>query len=206
MIHFHPGQHVRLALPELGGVSGQVIDVGEEHMIISLFLEGQRLPSAIEYPEVLLEYTAVRGLYRRLGTVRFDVGGVDTIRFLTDGEPELVQRRGFARVDVAVPVRLKVNEFDPPLELQSINLSGSGALLCRTPLGAPPLDEGTTLWLEISISEDEEPIEARGTVLRTLDDGSKGLHFDYITDSQRDRLVRFLFERQRMMRQVAREG
>jgi hypothetical protein len=205
MIHFHPGQHVRLALPELGGVSGQVIEVGEGEMIVSLFLNGHSAPSQIEYPGVLLEYTAVRGLYRRLGAVRFDVGGVDTLRFLPDGEAELVQRRGFARVDVAVPVKFTRNAVEPPVEVESINLSGSGALIARAPLGVPPLDEGTTIQLEISISDDEEPIEARGTVLRTLHDGSKGLHFDYISDSHRDRLVRFLFERQRMMRQAGRE-
>jgi c-di-GMP-binding flagellar brake protein YcgR len=39
-------------------------------------------------------------------------------------------------------------------------------------------------------------------VLRELDDGSKGVHFDYIPDHDRDRLVRFLFERQRLMRQA----
>jgi c-di-GMP-binding flagellar brake protein YcgR len=205
MIHFEPGQHVRLAVPELGGVSGQVLEVGDGQMIIALFLNGQGLPAAIEYPGVTLEYTAVRGLYRRLGTVRFDIGGVETIRFVAEGEAELVQRRGYARVDVTVPVTVKPGGVDQPFEVESVNLSGSGALLARPPLGAPPLDEGTRISLEISISDDEEPIEATGTVLRTLDDGSKGLHFDYITDGHRDRLVRFLFERQRLMRQAGRE-
>jgi c-di-GMP-binding flagellar brake protein YcgR len=159
-------------------------------------------PDQLEYSDVVIEYTAVRGLYRRNGTGRFDVGGVDTMRFLPVGEAELIQRRGFARVDVGVPVSVSVDDVTPPVTLESLDLSGSGARLCPPAPGEGDLDIGRMVWLEISISEGDEPIQARGTVLRDLDDGSKGVHFDYIPDNDRDRLVRFLFERQRLMRQA----
>jgi c-di-GMP-binding flagellar brake protein YcgR len=204
MIHFHAGQHVRLAIPELGSVSGQVMEVAEDDLVIALFLNGQTTPNEIEYAEVVLEYTAVRGLYRRSGQGRFDVGGVDTIRFLPEHDAQLIQRRGFARVDVAVPVSVAVNDKLPPVTVESIDLSGSGARLQPLPPGPVDLELGRFVWLEISISEDDEPIQARGTVLRELEDGSKGVHFDYIPDHDRDRLVRFLFERQRLMRKAGR--
>jgi c-di-GMP-binding flagellar brake protein YcgR len=202
MIHFHAGQHVRLAIPELGSVSGQVMEVAEDNLVIALFLNGQTTPSEIEYAEVVLEYTAVRGLYRRSGRGRFDVAGVETIRFMPEQDAQLIQRRGFARVDVAVPVTVAVNDKLPPVTLESLDLSGSGARLQAPPPGAVDLELGRFVWLEISISEDDEPIQARGTVLRELEDGSKGVHFDYIPDHDRDRLVRFLFERQRLMRKA----
>ena len=206
MNQFQPGQHVRLELPEVGGVSGQVLDVRDDELFVSLFLNGHGTPSALEYPAVVMEYTGVRGLYRRLGTAHFDVGGVDTIRFVPEADAELLQRRSYARVEVAVPVKFRVNEIEPAVEVESINLSGSGVLVARMPLGGPELDEGMKIWLEISISDDDEPIQAWGTVLRTLDDGSKGFHFDEISESHRERLVHFLFERQRMMRQAGRDG
>src|SRR5204862_5832704 len=83
MNHFHTGQHVRLTVAELGSISGQVIEVADDHLIVSLFLGERRvLPDRIEYDDVMLEYTAMRGLYRRRGTGRFNVAGVGTIRFL----------------------------------------------------------------------------------------------------------------------------
>ncbi|HXD57724.1 MAG TPA: PilZ domain-containing protein [Thermoleophilaceae bacterium] len=201
MSHFHSGQHVRLTVAELGSISGQVIEVADQNLVVALFLNETRVvPDRIEYGDVVLEYTAVRGLYRRRGDGRFDVGGVDTMRFLPVADPELIQRRGFARVDVEVPVSVSVDDVSPPLLVDSIDLSGSGARI--QPAASDYLDLGRMVWLEISISGADEPIQARGTVLRELEDGSKGVHFDYIPEHHRDRLVRFLFERQRLMRQA----
>ena len=200
MKHFHTGQHVRLTIAELGAVSGQVVEVAADHLVIALFLTGRVTPNQLDYPGVMLEYTAVRGLYRRRGEGRFDVGGVDTVRFIPSAGAELIQRRGFARVEVSVPVSVSVDDVTPPLLVESIDLSGSGALLRDPEEGE--LEVGRMVWLEISISEDDEPIQARGTALRQLEDGSKGVHFDYIPDDHRDRLVRFLFERQRRLRQA----
>jgi hypothetical protein len=202
MNHFHTGQHVRLTVAELGSISGQVIEVSDGHLIISLFLgESRMVPDRIEYDDVMLEYTAVRGLYRRRGTGRFDVAGVDTMRFLPVIEAELIQRRGFARVDVAVPVSVSIDDVTPPVVVESLDLSGSGARL-HDPEDSDHLAVGRMVWVEISISDGNEPIQARGTVLRELEDGTKGVHFDYIPEHHRDRLVRFLFERQRLMRQA----
>ena len=204
MIHFHAGQHVRLQIPEIGGVTGEVVEVSDAFLIVNLFLSVHAMPSVLEHPGVVLEYTAVRGLYRRSGTVRFDVGGLDAVRFLPEGDAELIQRRGYARVEVCVPVSVRIDDFSPAIHVESIDLSGSGALLQRPPLGSVALPLGTALTLSIAISEDQQPVEARGTVLRELDDGSRGVHFDSIDDDHRDRLVHFLFERQRLMRQAGR--
>ena len=168
MIHFHAGQHVRLQIPEIGGVTGEVVEVSDAFLIVNLFLSVHAMPSVLEHPGVVLEYTAVRGLYRRSGTVRFDVGGLDAVRFLPEGDAELIQRRGYARVEVCVPVSVRIDNFRPAIHVESINLSGSGALLQRPPLGSVALPLGTALTLSIAISEDQQPVEARGTVLREL--------------------------------------
>jgi PilZ domain len=203
MNHFHPGQHVRLTVAELGSLSGQVIEVGDdEQLVISLFLNESRVvPDRIEYDDVVLEYTAVRGLYRRRGDGRFDVAGVDTVRFVPVADADLIQRRGFARVDVEVPVSVTIDDVTPPVLVETIDLSGSGARL-QDAVDSDHLAVGRMVWLDLSISEADEPIQARGSVLRELEDGSKGVHFDYIPDHDRDRLVRFLFERQRLMRKA----
>ena len=202
MNHFHSGQHVRLTVAELGSISGQVIEVAEDHLVISLFLNETRVvPDRLEFDDVVIEYTAVRGLYRRRGDGRFDVGGVDTMRFLPVAEAQLIQRRGFARVEAEVPVSVSIDDVTPPVTVDSIDLSGSGARL-QNPDEGDHLEVGRMVWLEISISGGDQPIQARGTVLRELEDGSKGVHFDYIPEIDRDRLVRFLFERQRLMRQA----
>jgi hypothetical protein len=203
MNHFHSGQHVRLTVAELGSISGQVIDVlGDEQLVISLFLNESRVvPDRIEYDDVVLEYTAARGLYRRRGGGRFDVAGVDTMRFVPVADADLIQRRGFARVDVEVPVTVSIDDVTAPVTVDTIDLSGSGARL-QDAVDSDHLAVGRMVWLDLSISDADEPIQARGTVLRELEDGSKGVDFDYIPELHRDRLVRFLFERQRLMRQA----
>jgi hypothetical protein len=203
--HFHEGQHVRLQIPEIGGVTGEVAVVRDDCLLISLFLEVQAMPSVMEHPGVVLEYTAVRGLYRRTGTARFDLGGVDSVRFIPAGEAELIQRRDYARVKVCVPVLVTIGDFGPAVSVDSIDLSGSGVLLGGEALEQVELAQGSAVGLSIAIGDDEPPVEASGTVLRELEDGSRGVHFDYIDDQHRERLVHFLFERQRLMRQAGRD-
>ena len=100
-----------------------------------------------------------------------------------------------------MPVSVSIDDVTPPVVVESLDLSGSGARL-HNPEDSDHLAVGRMVWVEISISDGNEPIQARGTVLRELEDGTKGVHFDYIPEHHRDRLVRFLFERQRLMRQA----
>jgi PilZ domain-containing protein len=202
----HPGDHVRVNIPALGDVSGQVEEVRDDGVVIALYFEGRRSPAMLENPDSCIEYTTARGLFRQKGSANFDLGGVDIVRFVPAQDAEISQRRGFARVDVHVRVMVTLDENMPALEFQSINISGSGVLLAAAPAGVADLVLGTPVWLSITLSEDdeEEPIQARGTVLRDTGMGSRGVHFDFINDKHRERLVRFLFEQQRLMRQEGR--
>jgi PilZ domain-containing protein len=201
----HPGDHVRVNIPAMGDVSGQVEEVRDDGVVIALYFEGHRSPAMLENPDSCIEYTTARGLFRQKGNASFDLGGVDIVRFVPMQDAEISQRRGFARVDVHLSVVITIDENTPPMEFQSINISGSGVLLAAAPAGTAELVLGTPVWLSITLSEeDEEPIQARGTVLRDTGMGSRGVHFDFINDKHRERLVRFLFEQQRLMRQEGR--
>jgi len=53
--------------------------------------------------------------------------------------------------------------------------------------------------------EGEPPIEGRGRVARIGDDGQRGIAIEQVERDARRRLVRFVFEQERIARQRARD-
>jgi len=141
------------------------------------------------------------------------------------------QRRGHVRLEVSVPVRYYVRHgaahrrsSGKPLEghgegkagsvrhltlipssyeCRVRDLSGGGILLATR----EPFEDGTMLDLELEITEDE-PLRVTGEVVRceeTSDEGCfghlVGVKFVGIQERDRDRIVRFVFARQRWLRQ-----
>ena len=56
--------------------------------------------------------------------------------------------------------------------------------------------------LDIDVGEDEPPIHARGRVVRETADGHKGVRIEMIEEGDRERLIHFVFERQRLAPRV----
>jgi c-di-GMP-binding flagellar brake protein YcgR len=123
--------------------------------------------------------------------------GDEDVALRSEAEPGRVQRREFVRVRANVRVSVTTQQSAESLELESVNLSGNGLVLARPQAGSPPLELDTLVWLEIPIDDGEDPIEARGAVVREGPRGSLGVRFDYIREADQDRLVRYLFRQER---------
>lgn len=195
-----PGWEVTVWIRGLGRTAGTVAATTDHDAEITLAVDPRFGDDAISDQEAVVEYTAPRGLYRQPGSVRF-TSVESTVSFAPSGRPELVQRRDYVRVPLNLTVGATVASDDTPLELPVIDLSASGLLLGRT--ADARVEEGATLWLSVPIDDGEPSMAPRGRVVRGAEAGTHGVRFDYITDDDQERLIRFVLREQLRLR---REG
>jgi hypothetical protein len=193
-------QDVVIELPGMGRVQARVSDVHGKRVALSLFVppgESLRITGA---QDAVIEFAAPRGIYRVVGIARDLAGDGLTLHFHQELDPALIQRREFARADAIVPVRIWPSEgYGEPVETNTLNLSGNGMLLN----GVEMLRPGDGFRYELDLPDEGEPIEGHGRVAREGPRGQRGCAFETITDGDRERVVRFVFERQRLERLTA---
>ncbi|MFL5826452.1 MAG: PilZ domain-containing protein [Thermoleophilaceae bacterium] len=191
-------QIVTLELPDHDPIQASVERLNDNSMVLALYIEIEDPPDLPEEPTAVLKAAVPRGVYEVQGRARWQGVGVDIVRFDFDTEPRLVQRRNYARVDAMLPATIQRAAGGELEETTTLNISGSGVLLA----GPEDLREDDRLWLAIRIDEGEQPIEARGIVMRETGDGHKGVHIESMSERDQDRLIALVFERQRLERQV----
>lgn len=192
-------QHVIVYLPELGHVPAFVEESSDNRLTVVLSTKPDR---PLRAKKVTVEYTSRRGVHRLTGNLHRTADSSEVLR-LEPGESELIQRRDFVRVDAAMTVTIVV--ADPStreLRTTSLNISGGG-LLVADPHGIEP---GAPLDLELTVGEGEPPVRAHGRIVRQTEKGDKGIQIDGIAEPDRDRLVRFVMERERQARRMTRDG
>ena len=107
-------------------------------------------------------------------------------------EPELIQRREFVRV--SVPRRVRLDDlWGVVVDAHSVNLSGGGMLVSA--LQAFELD--AELRFCLALGAELPPVQGLGRVVRCSEDDKLGIVFTEISALDRERLIRFIFDRQR---------
>jgi hypothetical protein len=167
----------------------QTYQRGGEEVVLVVLTDAEAPPSGVD--PATLEYTTVRGIVRLRGDAVFEPRSI--IRFVTAGDAQVIQRRAFVRVHTPQEVMLVPEETGTPRRVYSVDLSGGGMLLSN----APGLRTGDTVEFAISIGDETELIEGAARVVRVEDDGRRALAFEQIDESDRDRLIRFVFSRLR---------
>lgn len=125
----------------------------------------------------------------------------------TSGPPRRLQRRGAVRVPVNLIAHARLGDDDDAVQLGGVteNLSAGGALLRL----ASAVEVGTRLSMTIHCGGAAGDLEHVATVVRSdrIDDGERpwrvAATFVDPTLAEEDRLVRFVFERQRELRSRA---
>lgn len=111
-----------------------------------------------------------------------------------------IQRRDFVRLPVKLKVRFKTADKDEPYrEGITLDVSGGGTLFLTT----APVEAGQIIDLEIFLPG-RETFTCPGRVIRLLEKAKKegdnnkiALEFYEITEGKRDKIINFLFEKQR---------
>jgi c-di-GMP-binding flagellar brake protein YcgR len=132
----------------------------------------------------------------------------DLVRFHHEGAVDIVQRRDFVRVRVVRPLAIaSIGEDDMPDEWTdalTVNVSGNG-LLASGGTRIDSLAVGDEIAFRLTPSEDEQ-IAGRGRVARVGEDGQRGIAIEELDHDARRKLVRFVFEQERIARQRTRDG
>jgi hypothetical protein len=139
-----------------------------------------------------LEYTSRRGLIKLHGEAVFEDRSL--IRFRPHGDAEVLQRRDFVRVHTPHPVT--VDSGEERAQVYTVDLSGGGMLLAD----ADTLDADQAVRFVISVGADRDPVEGVARVVRIREDGKRALMFEQISEHDRQRLIRFVFECMRTAR------
>jgi hypothetical protein len=167
---------------------------GDYLMLVLMLDAGDELSQDVVEP-LLLEYVSPRGLVRFHGQAI--VQERDLVRFDVSAAPEVTQRREFVRVPAAQKVEVAKGHDSRAegdlIDAHAIDISGGGMLLS----GADGLPLGSHVRFSLNLGPGAEPIEGNAQVVRAGDEGKRALVFDQISRDDRQRLIHFIFERQR---------
>jgi c-di-GMP-binding flagellar brake protein YcgR len=189
-----------------GKANGRVEEVTGDWLSVALFL-----PPSSDFPktgerEAVLEFTTARGVHHVTGVIRELQPEIDLVAFEErGGSGEIVQRREFVRVDAIQPLRIWLDthagtgeDGEREFRTNTINVSGNGMLI----KGVPGLHHGASFWFELLLAE-ELIVEGCARAVRDCGGGKWGVRIEEIPERSRDRLIHFIFDRQRRERMTA---
>ncbi len=192
-------QHVVLRLPDGDTeLPAQVDDASEESVTLLLSALPSEVVAQLRHSPAVVEYTTPLGVYRLSGEIAGTGDDPEVVRLRRDGHDDVVQRRDFVRVDAVVP--LQVNLPGAAAKTTTLNVSGGG-LLVQDPVGLEP---GTRVDLNLELAHGSAPVRATARVIREVAPGETALQIEGIATEDRERLVRYVTERERMALRIAR--
>jgi PilZ domain len=164
-----------------------MLDAAEELMLDAADDFGQAEP-------LVLEYVSPRGLVRFRGDAVLQER--DLVRFDVSAPPEITQRREFVRVPALRDVKLSGDEDGVAansIRSHAIDVSGGGMLIS----GANQLEPDSIVRFALHLGRGAADIGGRARVVRADEHGRRALVFEEISKEDRQRLIHFVFERQR---------
>jgi hypothetical protein len=187
------GDHVTLKVSG-DEYAARVQTVGEGHIVLGL---ARRPDEPLVFgTEATVEAAGAGGFHDIIGMLDPDRREPDLVT-LRCQEVENVQRRQFVRVDATCMVEVRRRGRDP-IQTFTVNVSGSGFLLA----GPDDLDEGEEMGLTVKLGDGQELRIVKAEVVRVTADGFRGVHILDIEEAERERLVQYVFERQRVTPRV----
>jgi c-di-GMP-binding flagellar brake protein YcgR len=184
------GRQVTLAVPGVEELSAKVTAKSEDFIALKLLAR----PSApLTHTQVYLEFVTDDGMWRTLGTVITQAAeGGETVRFEPSGRTQLLQRRAHVRTDCIAAVLLGGRRA------MTLNLSGGGLLV----KGLAGVEVGEEIDFDLRLDLLPARIQGRCRVVRRTREGYVGVQFTEIDEGERDRLVRFAYQREKAAREA----
>lgn len=151
---------------------------------------------------LMLESAGARGIVRTPGAA--ELIEANLLRFVLDSAAEVVQRREFVRVVAAKRLVLEDEDGDVLADCLTLDVSGGG-LLARLPRSAE-VPTHTTLFFSLFLGSTDYDDEVNGTaqIVDRREDHQAAIEFEYISPHDQERLIRFVFERQRAALRITR--
>ncbi len=179
-----------------GRIPARVIERGPNTLLLAILVPTKPF-SASDLDGLVLEYPGPRGRVRLRGAARMeDPREPDLLRIESPRSIEVLQEREYVRIQSARPVVVYAGGDRQQVQSYTVDLSGGGFLLA----GPDTLKVGEEVKFQLTIAQGVLPITGKGKVVRIDSRGRLAVSFQDISDLDRRRLVRFIFECQRSER------
>jgi hypothetical protein len=186
------GENVALSLSSGARIPARVMEHEADSLLIAITVPTKPLtPSQLE--SMVLECNNSRGRARLRGTFAMESpDDPDLVRMRSPRSVEVLQERSYVRIDSARPVIIYA-AGSSQMQSFTVDLSGGGFLLA----GPDTLSLGDEVRFRLTLTPGVAPVTGTGRVVRITPQGRRGVNFESISDLDRRRLVRFIFECQR---------
>ena len=185
------GAEGKLTTPVGSQIPVRVFERGGDLLMLVLMLDDGEELSRDAVEPLVLEYVSARGVIRFSGQAMLQER--DLVRFEVSAAPEVTQRREFVRIPSLQDVVLRGDASAGKTDTKAIDLSGGGMLLS----GADSLELDSVVRFRLELGGGAGEIEGHARVVRSDEEGRRALVFEQISQSDRQRLIHFVFERQR---------
>ncbi|HTN22868.1 MAG TPA: PilZ domain-containing protein [Solirubrobacteraceae bacterium] len=192
------GQHATVVLPDVGSFPA-VVEIEDDHATALLLVRPLQPLARAVGTDVSIDIVTKRGLLHVDAEVMSAESG-EVLELGLTGRQQLIQRREFVRVDAFLEVVVTPADTGKSIPAAVVNISASGAVISRL-AGLVPGDEAA---LQLRLAPYEPPLEIIGRVVREFDEQFRAVHFVGIKESDRERIVRFVSDRQRLDRRHGR--
>lgn len=187
----HP---VTVAMPSGERLPGRVAESEKDELLVMLMVPlGEPLSDA-QLRQIVIELSGSKGLMRLTGEAVAE--DRDLLRFRDLHALDVKQRREYVRVKAARTVLVTLQGGGSSIESCSVDISGGGMLLG----GLDYVNAGEKISFRLTTDPDAPQITGTGRVVRCDPNGQRAIAFDSISEGDRRRLIRFVFERQRSER------
>jgi PilZ domain len=187
------GEALTLALPSGERLPARVLERGVNTLLLAPTVPTGRLDHD-ELEGVVVEFTAPSGRVRLQGKVALEnPAEPDVLRMDEPRSVEVLQEREYVRINAARPVLVYAGSDMLEIQSYTVDLSGGGFLLA----GPDTLQVGEEVAFELALTGEAQPIGGKAKVVRIDRQGRRAVAFHEISDLDRRRLIRFIFDCQR---------
>jgi hypothetical protein len=184
-------QHARLTLPAFGSIPALVELDGERASAVLLARPLQSLESILG-EDVEIHITTGRGVLRLDARIAA-VSASERMELEVHHRHQLQQRRSFARVNTFLEVVVTPPDGEKEISAAVVNISAAGAVISDL----TGLSPGDAIELSVTLAAQDPPIQIGASVVRQVEKLLTAVHFERVRESDRERIVRFVLERQR---------
>ncbi len=179
------------------GISARVLERGADSLLVAIMVPIGPL-SHRDLEGMVLEFVAPQGRVRLTGTTTIeDPSDPDVLRIEAPRSIEVLQEREYVRIMSTRPAIVYGGRDRTQVESYTVDLSGGGFLLA----GPDTLKIGEEVRFQLTLTPGVLLISGTGEVVRVDRQGRRAVAFTSITELDRRRLIRFIFECQRAERQ-----
>jgi c-di-GMP-binding flagellar brake protein YcgR len=195
---------IDVSLPGFAGTySSRIEEVTDTALIATLPSQGKAFLPLLAGDQILINYWGEDSLY--FFETRVLERRLQPLPVLILEKPQKInrsQRREFVRFGARLPFRYSLFDGLETLDANTADISGGG-ISFTTPV---PPREGSQMRLELELPG-EKPVKAVGSVVRVADRSGPikkrykvGVTFLVIEEKDRDRIIKYIFARQRELR------